>query len=208
LIELIHFLAFADKPSDFSSCPPALVVNIFAEKQSKVKDSEPKSESAPEIAEKAQQSVQEKADLLDYLIREDGSVVCKICGEILSSRTHWYRHKYKIHNPTSASSSPSAIFQCDQCNAFFKSRKGYFGHLASRHSSAHEALPAQVTVKEEAFPEGVKEIIFRNSWEKQRKRDEQLVAEIIDRVKKECEAQGATESRKGYNRRSTVMNTS
>ena len=34
---------------------------------------------------------------LDYVINEsDGSCMCKMCGEVLSSRTHWYRHKYKV----------------------------------------------------------------------------------------------------------------
>ncbi|GBP93376.1 hypothetical protein EVAR_95378_1 [Eumeta japonica] len=38
-----------------------------------------------------------KTDFLEYMTRNDGSVVCKLCGEILQSRTHWYRHKYKLH---------------------------------------------------------------------------------------------------------------
>ena len=34
---------------------------------------------------------------LDYVINDsDGSCMCKMCGEVLSSRTHWYRHKYKV----------------------------------------------------------------------------------------------------------------
>ena len=33
---------------------------------------------------------------LDYLIHEDGSCTCKLCGELTASRTHWYRHKYKV----------------------------------------------------------------------------------------------------------------
>ena len=37
---------------------------------------------------------------LDYVINEsDGSCMCKLCGEVLSSRTHWYRHKYKVIAP-------------------------------------------------------------------------------------------------------------
>ena len=43
-------------------------------------------------------------------------------------------------------------------------------------------------------------------WEEQRVKEEKLVADIIDRVRKECEAQGAAVSRRGYSRRSTVMN--
>ena len=33
---------------------------------------------------------------LDYSLNKDGSVTCKICKETVPSRTHWYRHKYKV----------------------------------------------------------------------------------------------------------------
>ena len=33
---------------------------------------------------------------LDYTLNKDGSVTCKICKETVPSRTHWYRHKYKV----------------------------------------------------------------------------------------------------------------
>ena len=33
---------------------------------------------------------------LDYALNEDGSVTCKLCEETVPSRTHWYRHKYKV----------------------------------------------------------------------------------------------------------------
>lgn len=61
-------------------------------------------------------------DLLEYMTRNDGSVVCKLCGEILQSRTHWYRHKYKLHviQPL----NPAPLFQCEHCLVYFKSRKG------------------------------------------------------------------------------------
>lgn len=63
-----------------------------------------------------------KHELLEYMMKEDGSVVCKMCGEILASRTHWYRHKYKLHVPNSV--QPAALFKCEKCCVFFKSRKG------------------------------------------------------------------------------------
>ena len=63
---------------------------------------------------------------LDYALNENGSCTCKLCGEIVSSRTHWYRHKYKVHNV--------ALFRCDKCEVFFKSKKGYEGHLANKHA--------------------------------------------------------------------------
>lgn len=63
-----------------------------------------------------------RSDLLEYVIRTDGRVICKLCGEILQSRTHWYRHKYKLHviQPL----NPAPLFQCEQCLVYFKSRKG------------------------------------------------------------------------------------
>ncbi|CAG9782876.1 unnamed protein product [Diatraea saccharalis] len=199
-------------------------------------------------------------DLLEYFMRNDGSVVCKLCGEILQSRTHWYRHKYKLHviHPL----NPAPLFQCEQCLVYFKSRKGYIGHLASRHSevlsdsspvltnSQAEALAKERIsqqplheVKEEPDPEmsipkttvpnyqttivkqtksGEMKKSCRGSnketqctdptnktdWQEKRSREEKLVADIIDRVRRECEAQGSGgAARRGYTRRTTVMNT-
>lgn len=45
-------------------------------------------------------------------------------------------------------------------------------------------------------------------WEEKRSREEKLVADIIDRVRRECEAQGSGgPARRGYSRRTTVMHT-
>lgn len=85
-----------------------------------------------------------KQELLEYVIQHDGSVLCKICGAILQSRTHWYRHKYKVHVPNA---SPTPLFQCEYCNVFFKSRKGYIGHIASRHSEVESQ--GSVMIKQE-----------------------------------------------------------
>lgn len=153
-----------------------------------------------------------------------------MCGEVLPSRTHWYRHKYKLHVPNSG--QPSPLFQCEQCNAFFKSRKGYIGHLSSRHSTETEELTLVTAIKQE--PDIDVEIgiptneLFRDykkstkikvpsqiefipekpiDWEEQREREEKLVSDIINRVRMECEQQGTTVTRRGYSRRSTVMNT-
>lgn len=63
-----------------------------------------------------------RANFLEYVTRNDGSVLCKLCGEILQSRTHWYRHKYKAH--AAPPLNPAPLFQCEQCLVFFKSRKG------------------------------------------------------------------------------------
>lgn len=197
-------------------------------------------------------TVRSKSELLEYLIRDDGSVACKLCGEVLASRTHWYRHKYKLHvsssiGTSSASTasvgetiapsvplpqppvpaatttpgmSPSPLFRCVHCNVFFKSRKGYMGHVSARHSSeveeeatvwVTEVGATETVITSEGPPAKVprkKEVCSRGAdWEQQREKEEKLVADIIDRVRRECEAQGAAVSRRGYSRRSTVMNT-
>ncbi|CAK1599992.1 unnamed protein product [Parnassius mnemosyne] len=190
-----------------------------------------------------------RTDLLEYMIRNDGSVVCKLCGEILQSRTHWYRHKYKFH--VMQPLNPAPLFQCEQCLVFFKSRKGFNGHVASRHSevstdsspvssnSQTEALDKQLQTQSEikdatdpelAIPkssvpnyqsimkQSTKQLDSRRQcknkdqqntadWEEQRTREEKLVADIIDRVRRECEAQGSGPARRGYTRRTTVMHT-
>lgn len=166
------------------------------------------------------------------MIRGDGSVTCKLCGEILASRTHWYRHKYKLHANVTLSSpivvgtssnsvtppatthpQPSPLYKCEHCTVFFKSKKGYMGHIAARHSGSTEE---ETTTTEEPPIErdekkkkdcGSSSSTKSDVWEKQREREEKLVADIIDRVRRECEAQGAMVSRRGYSRRSTVMNT-
>lgn len=63
-----------------------------------------------------------KTDFLEYMTRMDGSVICKQCGEVLQSRTHWYRHKYKSHVQNQL--PPFPLFQCEKCSLYFKSRKG------------------------------------------------------------------------------------
>lgn len=69
-----------------------------------------------------------KQELLEYVMRTDGSVLCKLCGEILKNRTHWYRHKYKFHVMPL---NPTPLFQCEYCLVYFKSRKGLFPILYS-----------------------------------------------------------------------------
>lgn len=188
------------------------------------------------------QAPRTKTELLEYLIRGDGSVACKICGEILASRTHWYRHKYKLHaiitastpavvgtsssnvsvtnsaTPVAGHPQPSPLYKCEHCTVFFKSKKGYMGHVAARHANSTEE--DSVTMGDEPSPSeretdkikrrdstGNGNLSAKEVWERRREKEEKLVADIIDRVKRECEAQGAMVSRRGYSRRSTVMNT-
>lgn len=162
----------------------------------------------PEEFDSMDESIaRKKSELLEYLMQQDGSVVCKLCGELLASRTHWYRHKYKFHVANTI--NPSPLFKCRRCNVFFKSRKGYMGHISTRHSeNAEHQDELNISIKEEVVESDLKlrKREMKNAdWEQQREKEEKLVADIIDRVRKECEAQGSAVTRRGYSRRSTVM---
>ncbi|XP_033339054.1 zinc finger and BTB domain-containing protein ttk isoform X3 [Megalopta genalis] len=99
---------------------------------------------------------------------------------------------------------PAPLFKCHSCNAYFKSRKGYIGHLSSRHSDNENDENREEPANKKARKSS--DIGKGPDWEQQREKEEKLVADIIDRVKRECEAQGETVTRRGYSRRSTVMN--
>ncbi|KAL1513351.1 hypothetical protein ABEB36_002772 [Hypothenemus hampei] len=158
-----------------------------------------------------------KWDFLEYMPQSDGSVVCKRCGEVLASRTHWYRHKYKVH--VNNFGNPSPLFKCEHCNVFFKSRKGYMGHYSTRHAEAEinenndrlsvkdEPTEAPTTPPSPTNNSIVKKRVSEKTvdWEEQRIKEEKLVADIINRVRRECEAQGAIGSRRGYSRRTTSL---
>lgn len=173
-----------------------------------------------EPLDESEESMSGRRELLEYLIQADGSVVCKWCGEVLPSRTHWYRHKYKFH--VQAPPGTASLFKCYRCNVFFKSRKGYHGHITSRHSGIDKKPCFKddiETISDSGFKElempptrgrrSIKHLedIPVEEYEKQRQKEEKLVADIIEKVKKECEAQGSTVTRRGYTRRQTVMNT-
>ncbi|XP_072379398.1 uncharacterized protein ttk isoform X1 [Diabrotica undecimpunctata] len=159
-----------------------------------------------------------KNEFLEYVVQEDGSVVCKRCGEVLASRTHWYRHKYKVHMVQASNKlvSPAPLLMCHHCKVYFKSRKGYRGHIAARHSEQPINEVVNIVPKEETV-EAITDVSMTitrrkndksTEWEEQRVKEEKLVTDIINRVKKECELQGSTISRRGYSRRSTsIMNT-
>lgn len=63
---------------------------------------------------------------LDYVLNGNGTATCKLCGELLPSRNHWYRHKYKTH--------ASSLYRCDQCGVVYKSKKGYETHMEVKHA--------------------------------------------------------------------------
>ena len=107
---------------------------------------------------------------LDYLINEDGSCTCKLCGELTASRTHWYRHKYKV--TSSCDCRPSVtlpchqvhnvcLFKCDKCEVYFKSKKGYEGHVANRHTPRLLGADGKVRSKKEM--EGLNKVSLTSS---------------------------------------------
>lgn len=88
------------------------------------------------------------------------------------------------------------------------------GHTSARHSENVEPPEElNISIQEEVVEAAAespklgkkKESSKAADWVEQRVREEKLVADIIDRVRKECEAQGAAVTRRGYSRRSTVM---
>jgi len=121
---------------------------------------------------------------LDYSLNQDGSCQCKLCGENLASRTHWYRHKYKVHNV--------ALFRCEKCEIFFKSKKGYEGHLANKHAPKVMGNDGNPKTKKEV--EGLNKVLK----EIQSKKEVEMVQRIIAQVKAECEATGGDSERRGY----------
>ncbi|KOB71829.1 Uncharacterized protein OBRU01_13528 [Operophtera brumata] len=62
----------------------------------KSKKDEPKKNGRPN-EDSNTEALKDRSDLLEFSARSDGSVNCKLCGKIFSSRQHWYRHKYRAH---------------------------------------------------------------------------------------------------------------
>lgn len=86
------------------------------------------------------------------------------------------------------------------------------GHVSTRHSeNIEQQEELNISIKEEIVetvecPKATRrKEVNKADWEEQRVKEEKLVADIIDRVRKECEAQGSAVTRRGYSRRSTVM---
>ncbi|KAL1450035.1 hypothetical protein WDU94_002497, partial [Cyamophila willieti] len=196
------------------------------------------SDSTPFPSNAFEDDVLTRKDLLEYLMNSDGSCVCKLCGEVLASRTHWYRHKYKVHTPAHLTQTANAsvppvenklqdLHSCQECKQFFKSKKGYLGHLAARHGNEHDCssthaqdmtpTPSCGEEKKTLSSGGEKKhdrvrsgesfmssMLDEKDYNKQREMEEKLVKDIIAKVKRECEEQGEGEvmmMRKGYTKK-------
>ncbi|CAB3359020.1 Hypothetical predicted protein [Cloeon dipterum] len=143
-----------------------------------------------------------KQELLEYVIQTDGSVICKWCGESVPSRTHWYRHKYRLHAVN--------LFRCGKCFVYFKTKKGYLGHINNSHKGGWKKWregPVDAPVEQVSTEDAPVSPPKKRHWDKEQQSEEKLIADIIERVKKEFEAQGGNgkgESKSGYCRRRQV----
>ncbi|XP_069985110.1 protein tramtrack, alpha isoform isoform X4 [Penaeus vannamei] len=120
---------------------------------------------------------------LDYVLNSNGTATCKLCGELLPSRNHWYRHKYKTH--------ATALYRCDDCGVVYKSKKGYETHMEVKHAKV-KSVGGERPRKRDW--EGVN----RAMEEAKRQQEEAMVSAIIARVKLECAMEGEDCSRRGY----------
>lgn len=143
--------------------------------------------------------------MLDYITHEDGSVTCKLCGEQVPSRNHWYRHKYRTH--------AWHTYKCEECGITYKSKRGFEAHLEAKHdrlppssSTAPTSSTPPVRISETARVEHADDVGRRRDWEgmaralehSRKKREEELVSDIIKRVKRECAMEGEDYTRRGY----------
>lgn len=135
-----------------------------------------------------------KQELLEYVVQRDGSVICKWCGESVPSRTHWYRHKYRLHAVN--------LFRCGKCFVYFKTKKGYLGHINNshkggwkkwRHADATVRAEPVVPKKVPSEPPTLRKRQKQQSWTDKQENEEKLIADIIERVKREFEAQTDSE---------------
>ena len=85
-----------------------------------------------------------------------------------------------------------SLFRCEKCEIFFKSKKGYEGHVQNRHSPKLLGADGKPRTRKEM--EGLNKVLK----EIQSKKEAELVQKIIAQVKAECEAKGADLERRGY----------
>lgn len=175
------------EPGLLQTLPPenALATPLKVEIQDNYLDSD--IEGALIIADSEEMSLTNMT--LDYFINDNGTCTCKLCGEVTASRTHWYRHKYKVHNV--------CLFKCEKCEVFFKSKKGYEGHVANRHTPRLVGVDGKLKSKKEM--EGLNKVLK----EIQAKKEAEMVQKIIEKVKAECKAQGEDVDRRGYTKHYT-----
>ncbi|XP_045135325.1 protein bric-a-brac 1-like isoform X4 [Portunus trituberculatus] len=120
---------------------------------------------------------------LDYVLNSNGTATCKLCGELLPSRNHWYRHKYKTH--------ATALYRCDDCGVVYKSKKGYETHMEVKHAKVKPSCGERPRKRDW-------QTVNKSMEEAKRQQEEAMVSAIIARVKLECAMEGEDCSRRGY----------
>ncbi|KAK4315063.1 hypothetical protein Pmani_013694 [Petrolisthes manimaculis] len=120
---------------------------------------------------------------LDYVLNSNGTATCKLCGELLPSRNHWYRHKYKTH--------ATALYRCDDCGVVYKSKKGYETHMEVKHAKVKPSCGERPRKRDW-------QSVNKTMEEAKRQQEEAMVSAIIARVKLECAMEGEDCSRRGY----------
>ena len=84
------------------------------------------------------------------------------------------------------------LFKCEKCEVYFKSKKGYEGHVANRHAPRMLGADGKLRSKKEL--DGLNKVLK----EIQAKKEAEMVQKIIEKVKAECKAQGEDVDRRGY----------
>lgn len=83
-----------------------------------------------------------------------------------------------------------SLFRCEKCQIYFKSKKGYDGHVQNRHAPRAPGAKASTKKEMDVLNKVLKEI--------QSKKEAEMVQKIIAQVKAECEAKGTDIERRGY----------
>ena len=100
------------------------------------------------------------------------------------SRNHWYRHKYRTH--------AWHTYKCDDCGITYKSKRGFEAHLETKHERRTDRAEREPARRRDW--EGV----ARALEDTRKKKEEELVSDIINRVKRECAMEGEDYTRRGY----------
>lgn len=130
-----------------------------------------------------------------------GLIKCAKCNTFFKSRKGYIGHCVTRHGSVEAAERDDDELQVIKTEVESDEENFDVDGEAADNSDISSSSPVQRgKVKTRSVKDDVKE-----DYMKQREREDKLVADIIAKVKRECEAQSITMCRKGYSRRSTVM---
>lgn len=128
-------------------------------------------------------------------------------------KVHTPAHLAPVATPSMVENKLTDLHSCRDCKQYFKSRKGYLGHLTNKnecpaHAQDERKLPSgERTLPNDAAPSSeslMNSILDEKDYSRQRELEEKLVKDIIAKVKRECEEKGEGEGmmmRKGYTKK-------